>query len=243
MNMYSAVVPSRRAFCAAIFTLVLALPLSACGPSEPQQRQAFITFLKTRIVDKPGIHMPVPKADERISWGPYAAQFDVIADSNHALDDASRKAFGDFSALAASARSIGALGVRTEVVRIRDGAATFQSTIKQRLEIANAARAAFLPQPDDLKTVYSAAYERDVSGPAVFWMDAMPAMQQAMTSYLNVIDFIEQHKGSVTINGPIINASDPKLMPRLNELINAMNNAAAKTVALFNKAQNLTYGR
>ncbi len=242
--MRSSVVPSRRGFCAALFTLVLALPLSACGPDEPQQRQAFISFLKTRIVDKPGIHLPVPTAGERSSWGPYAPQFDVIADFNHALDEASRTTLGDLSSLAANARSIGALvGMRSEVVQVRDGTATFQDTIKRHLEIANAARAAFPPQPNDLKTVYGAAYERDVSGPAAFWMGAMPAMHQGVTTYLDVIDFIEQHKGAVTVDGPMINASDPKLMPRLNELIKTMNDNAAKSAALFNQAQKLAYGQ
>ncbi len=234
----------RRGFCAAIFTLVLASMLSACGPDEPLQRQAFINFLKTRIVDKPGIHLPVPTADERKSWGPYAAQFDAIANFNHALDEAARAVFGDFSSLAANARTISAImGRRAEIARLRDAAGAFPDTIKRQLDVANAARAAFPPQPDDLKTVYAAAYERDVSGPAEFWIGTMPAMQQAMTSYLDIIGFVEQHKGSITVDGATINASDPKLMPRLTTLMTAVNDNAAKTSALFSKAQKLTYGQ
>lgn len=235
---------SLRGVCAVLLAIILAVPLSGCGSSEPQQRNAFIDFLRTRIVGKPGIHLPEPTASERRSWGPYAAQFDVIADFNHALDEVAKAAFGDFGALAAKARSIEALtGLRSDVIRVRDGAGAFQETLKKRLEIANATRAAFPPQPDDLKPVYAAAYERDVSGPAAFWIEAMPAMQQAMTSYLAIIDFIEEHRGAVSLNGSTIDAKDPKLMPRLNGLINAMNGSAAKSAALLNKAQNLTYGR
>ncbi len=229
INMRSSVersiqLPSRRGFCAALLALVLALPLGACGPSEPQQRKAFADFLKARIVDKPGIHLPVPTADERKSWGPYAAQFDVIADFNHALDDAARAAFGDFGALAANARTIGSLlGQRNEIARIRDGAEAFQDTVKRQLEIANAARAAFPPQPDHLKRVYDAAYERDVSGPAAFWIEAAPTVQRTLTSFLDMIGFIEQHKRAITVNGPMVTPSDPKLVPQLTELMNAMN--------------------
>ena len=41
----------------------------------------------------------------------------------------------------------------------------------------------------------------------------------------------------------MINANDPKLMPRLNELIKTMNDNAAKPAALFNQAQKLAYGQ
>lgn len=248
MNMRSSAerslqVSQGRFFRAAIFTLILALPLSACGPSEPRQRQAFIDFLKARILNKPGIHLPVPTTEERKSWGPYAVQFDVIADFNHELDKISRVTFGDFSSLAANARTIGSLaGHRSEIVQVRDAAGAFPDGIKRQLEVANAARAAFPPQPNDLKAVYDAAYERDVSA-AAFWIEAMPALQQAMASYLALIDFLEQHKGSVTVEGPMVSASDPKLLPRLTELMKAMNDNAAKCNALFARAQKLVHGQ
>ncbi|MGO9483284.1 MAG: hypothetical protein ACLPX9_01695 [Rhodomicrobium sp.] len=41
----------------------------------------------------------------------------------------------------------------------------------------------------------------------------------------------------------MVSASDPKLMPRLTGLINAMNGNAAKSGVLFAKAQKLTYGQ
>ncbi len=236
--------PSWRGLGAIIFTLVLAVPLAACGPSEPDQRKAFIDFLKTRIVDKPGIHLPVPTDDERKSWGPYAAQFDVIARFHRGLDEVARKTFGDFNKLAMSARTIGSLlSQRSEVARIRDATKELEDTLKRQFEIADAARAAFPPQPEDLKAVYAAAYERDVREPAKFWMEAMPVLRQTLTTYLDTIDFIEQHKGSIAVTGITVTANDPKLMPRLNELLAAINANASKAAELHRAAQKMTYGR
>jgi hypothetical protein len=68
---------NRRA--AGIAALVLlAVGLTACGESEPDQRKAFIGFLQTRIVDKPGVHIARPTDDEKKSFGPYSAHYAVI---------------------------------------------------------------------------------------------------------------------------------------------------------------------
>ena len=46
---------SRRQFLAGLSVTFL---LAGCGDDEPKQRKAFIEFLQTRIVDKPGVHVP-----------------------------------------------------------------------------------------------------------------------------------------------------------------------------------------
>ena len=51
----------RRTLLAAV--LVAAFGIAACD-SEPAQRKAFIEFLQTRIVGKPGVHVPKPAAEQ-----------------------------------------------------------------------------------------------------------------------------------------------------------------------------------
>jgi len=235
---------SRRSVCLGLVSAVLSLPLAGCGDSEPDQRKAFIAFLKDRIVDKPGIHLPVPTDDERKSFGPYAAQFDVIADFNHTMDAAAQQTIGGFSNLMGQANSVGALlSHKDEIVQLKDGVGKFRDALQQKLDAANAARAALPAQPDDLKPVYAAAFERDVSQPAALFLEAAPVMQQTLGSLLDVIAFIDQHKGVVTVNGTMVNTSDPKLAPQLNALLQAVNENAQKAQALFQKAQAMAYGQ
>ncbi len=68
---------SRRAV-AFVALIAVAGGLGACGGSEEEQRKAFIQFLQTRIVDKPGVAIPRPTAQEKIAFGRYAADYDVI---------------------------------------------------------------------------------------------------------------------------------------------------------------------
>ena len=43
--------------------------LVACGNKEADQRKAFTTFLQTRVLDKPGLRVPVPSPEEKASFG------------------------------------------------------------------------------------------------------------------------------------------------------------------------------
>src|SRR5271167_2846482 len=94
-----------RVFGAAIFAAALAFSLAGCGDDEPTQRAAFIAFLNERIVNKPGVHLPVPTDDEVKSFGPYAAQFNVIADFNHKMDAVSAGSIGGFEGLSQQVHS------------------------------------------------------------------------------------------------------------------------------------------
>jgi hypothetical protein len=241
MNMHSstgrrAQVPPARVFRTAILAIVLMLPLSACGPSEPQQRQAFIDFLKVRLLEKPGIRLPVPSDQERKAWGPYATHYAVIADGYHALDGAARTVYTEFNALNRGVVMIGALmDKRSDVERLRDATKAFADTIGQRLEAAKAARAALPPQPADLRPVFDAAFERSVSRLAAIWTEATPAIQRTLNSYLDLIDFIARHKGSVKVSGAMIAPEDQKLVPRLTELMNAVRDSVAASNAQISK--------
>ncbi len=72
---------------AAALPLLVLSALSACGDDDAAQRKAFIAFLQTRIVDKPGIHVPHPTADESKAWGSYASQYAIITGFNDALSE------------------------------------------------------------------------------------------------------------------------------------------------------------
>src|SRR5215469_6459699 len=70
------------AFASALLVVFL---LTGCD-NEPAQRKAFIEFLRTRIIDKPGLHVPHLTPDEAKSFGDYAKQYAIITDFNDGLD-------------------------------------------------------------------------------------------------------------------------------------------------------------
>jgi hypothetical protein len=215
----------------AAWLTVFAILLVGCS-DEPAQRKAFVEFLQTRIIDKPGLHVPHLTPEEAKSFGPYAQQYAIITDFNDGLDKSVAKPM-------AAAIDRGAVHSLNDVVTrhadfiaARDGIAQLRQAIDQQLAAADAAHAA-LKQPDDLKPVFDKAYERDVTTPAKAFTDIFPDLSQALTAIVDLGDFIQQHKDKITIDGPILRTSDPSLQPQLTALVNAL---TAKNDAI-NKAQ------
>ena len=70
-----------------IVALALALPLLLAPPAATrnEQRAAFTQFLQTRIIDKP-VRVPQLTAEEKKSFGDYAAHYAVITDFNSGMD-------------------------------------------------------------------------------------------------------------------------------------------------------------
>jgi len=123
----------RRLLCVrVIFGGLLALGLVACGDSEATQRKAFIEFLQTRIIGKPGVHVPKLTEQETASFGAYAKHYAVIADFNAGLDEAVSKPME--RALEAAPRSLDQLvSKRSEIAEIKSGMGAIRSALDRQL--------------------------------------------------------------------------------------------------------------
>ena len=223
-----------RNACRAAALALLALVLAGCN-DEPAERKAFITFLQTRIIDKPGLHVPHLTPEEQKSFGDYAKQYAIITNFNDGLDK---------SVAIPMAEAINRGAIRTlddvvtrhaDFVAARDGIAQLRGLIDKQLAAADAAHAA-LKQPDDLKPVFDKAYERDVTIPAKTFADIFPDLSQALTAVVDLGDFIAQHKDKVTINGPTIETTDKALQPQLQALLDAL---TAKNEAIVKAQEHL----
>ena len=209
--------------------LALALPLllTACGSSEPDQRAAFKQFLQTRIIDKPGVHVPKLTPDESKSFGDYTQHYAVITDFNSGMD-ASTKPLNGFVQKGAF-RSLGdVIARRDDLKTVQAGVNDLVVQLKQTLAKADAAHAQ-LKQPDDLKAVYDSAYDRTVSVPANTLLTVMPQVNGAFESGLKVADYVDAHKAQIQINGSVVQVTDPKVQAELNTLLQDLN-AKAKVV-------------
>ncbi len=223
--------------------LALALPLllTACGSTEPDQRAAFKQFLQTRIIDKPGVHVPKLTPDESKSFGDYSQHYAVITDFNSGMD-ASIKPLNGFV-------QKGAFRSLSDVIERRDDIKTAQTglndlvvQLKQELAKADAAHAQ-LKQPDDLKTVYDSAYDRTVTLPANTLLTVMPQVNGTIDSGLKVADYVDAHKAQIQINGSVVQVTDPKVQTELNTLLQDLNAKARVVQEAQVRMQTVLLGR
>jgi hypothetical protein len=208
--------------------------LAACG-DDTAQRKAFIEFLQTRIVDKPGIHVPHLTPEEAKSFGDYAKQYAIITDFNDGLDKSIAKPMQEAMQRGA-VRSLGDIVSRhTDLVAARDGFAGLRIALDKQLAQADAAHAA-LKQPDDLKPVFDKAYERDVTMPAKAFTDIFPDLSDALGASVDLGDFLLLHKDQVMISGSNLQTSDPAVRQQLATLLAAL---SAKNDAVTRAQQHL----
>jgi hypothetical protein len=231
--MRQAAAAARRSIALAVMVLLATL-VTGCN-DEPAERKSFIGFLQTRIIDKPGIHVPHLTPPEAKSFGDYAKQYAIITEFNDGMDGAVAKPLAEAIDRGAI-RSLDDVVTRhADFIAARDGIVKLRAAIDRQLAAADAAHAA-LKQPDDLKPVFDKAYERDVTIPAKAFADIFPDLSEALTAIVDLGDFIGQHKDAVTINGSHLETTDATLRPQLSALVDAV---IAKNESIQKAQQNL----
>ena len=221
--------------------VLIVFALFGCGDNEAMQRKAFIEFLQSRIVAKPGIHVPKLTADETAAFGDYAKHYAVIADFNTGLDREVSKPLHQAVAAGAPRSLEDAVGRRQDIATILGGMAAINAALDRQLAIADAAHAA-LKQPEDLKPVYDAAYDRDVTQPAKAFAEIFPDAAGAMKDFLEFADFVEQHHGAIRIQGSQIQVTDAALQPPLKKMIDGLSGRQEGIQKAQERLRELAYG-
>ncbi len=201
----------------------LSFGVTACGGNEPAERKAFIEFLQTQVLDKPGVHVPKPTEAETKAFGSYAEHYAVI--TNVATDPEMMAIGGQM----AQAIAVGAprslqevLDRQKDIQTLRDSIAKLRGALDQKLSNAEAARDA-LKQPSDLKAVFAAAFERNVGDPARAFRSTFPIVDEALEGVQKIAEFLNAHRGQVAVSGSNIQVDDPKLRAELDVMLNALN--------------------
>ena len=228
-------------FNALCLCLAFGFLLAACGNKEAEQRTAFIGFLQTRVLDKPGLRVPTPTADEKASFGDYAQHYAVIADFNEGMNKSVSQPMGQVMAKGAL-RSIADLSSRRDDLKAaKDGLGGLRTALDQELAKADAAHAK-LKQPDDLKQVYDKAYEKTVSAPAATFKEVFPALDTVFAGALAVGDFIEQNKSKIQVSGSTVTVTDPAVQAQLNKMLQDLNGHSKAINAAQAKMQTMVRG-
>ena len=221
--------------------ILVAVALAGCGDREADQRQAFVTFLRTRIIDKPGIHVPQLTADEGKAFGPYADQYAIITTFHKVLNESVSPRLA--SALSAGAiQSVGDLVARRGDIRAAkasmDGIA---AALGGDLAQADAAHRA-LRQPDDVRTAFDQAYARLVTAPAATFAAVVPATDKAFAAALDLGDYIDGHKGQVATSGSSLQVKDPATLATVNAKLEQLRASQGDMQEAQARIRTLVYG-
>lgn len=227
-----------RALC---LCLLFGLLLAACGNNDAEQRKAFVEFLQTRVLDRPGVRVPAPSEEQKKAFGDYAKHYAVITDFNEGMN----KSVGEpMKALVGKGtpRSIGEfVSRRDELKAARESLAALRTALGEQLAKADAAHAA-LKQPDDLKPVYDKAYEKTVTNPASIFKDVFPALDKVFETALAIGDYMEQNKSKIQVTGTSIAVSDPAVQAQLGKMLQELNGQAGAIQAAQRRMQGAVQG-
>ena len=206
----------RAAVIAAIVSI--ALLLAGCFGQEEAQRKAFIEFLQTRIIDKPGLHIPIMSDQDITNLGPYADHYRVMNGFHHRLNAA-------LSSDLARAMQIGSPRSLEDLVRHRallpvvtQAMTKMKTEIDKALAEADAAHAK-LQQPPDLKVVYDKAYDRMVMRPANVFRELIPTMVSGLPVIETIAAFLDEHRDAIEYRGGMPYTRDARLRPQLEMLM------------------------
>jgi hypothetical protein len=216
--------PSRRAFALA-GVLVLALATAGCFDNEPQQRRAFITFLQTRIIDKPGLHIPIMSDQDVADFGPYADHYRIMNGFHHKLDASISKDLARVMQIG-NPRSLEDLRDHRDIFPVlKRGMANTKTDPDKAEGEADAAHKA-LKQPPDLKTVYDIAYDRMMTAPAKVFRELGPMIEDILPAIEEVAAYLDEHRDTVAFLGGSPVVSDPAARAKLAALMEAAGRAA-----------------
>ena len=200
--------------------------LVACGNKEADQRKAFTTFLQTRVLDKPGLRVPVPSPEQKASFGDYAQHYAVITDFNEGMNKSVGQPMTEIVNKGGLQSISDLVSRRADLQAAKDGLAGLRTALDQQTATADAAHAQ-LKQPDDLKQVYDKAYEKTVTVPSTTFKEVFPALATTFDSALAIGSYIEQNKSKIQISGSTVSVTDPAVQAELNKMLQQLNSQSS----------------
>jgi len=208
---------NRRLFALA-GVVIIALSTAGCFEREADQRKAFIAFLQTRIIDKPGLHIPILSEKEKADIGLYADQYYIMNGFHHRMNDAIGQDFARAMQIG-NPRSLEDLAKHRAIIPVmKNGMAKMKTALIKIEADADAAHKA-LKQPPDLKAVYDIAYGRMVTKPASVFRELFPVIEAMLPPIEELAAFLDEHRSTIQYRGGAPVTSDPATRQKLAALL------------------------
>lgn len=219
----------------------LAVLLAGCGGSDARQSKAFVDFLRTRVLDKPGVHVPHLTDEERASFGRYADQYAIITDFNTTMDQS-------ISPKLSAAIEGGAIRSLGDVVAQRARLQAAKASIDAMAgalggDVARADAAhGKLDQPADVKAAFDKSYDRLVTRPATAFRGVVPVMDTVLGQALDLGRYLDDHRASVHLSGSMVETADPTVRAAINDKLQALQASQQAVQAAQARMQSVVYG-
>lgn len=221
--------------------ILVALVLAGCGSGEAAQRTAFVEFLKTRVLDKPGVHVPQLTDDERTSFGHYADDYVVISDFNKTLNESVSPRLKGAMTTGSITSLEDVVTRRTQLEAARTAMTAMAGALGGDLARADAAHAK-LDQPAEVKAVYDKAYDRLVTQPAAALKGVSPVMNTVLGQAIELSTYIDAHRSAVQLSGSSVATSDPAVRSGLNDRLQKLQASQQLVQAAQRRMQLVVYG-
>ena len=225
-----------------VVLVLLATGLTACWDSEPNQRKAFIAFLQTRIIDKPGLHIPIMSEKDVSDFGPYADHYRILNGFHHQLDANVSK---DLQKAAQFGRPKSLEELRSQralMPLMMETMAKLKAELAKAEADAEAARMA-LKQPPDLKAVYDKAYERMVTRAAQLFRDLMPTVEAVLPPIGALAAFLDENRANIELRGNQITVKNEAVRAKLAAMIDEVTKLTRAVTEGQRKMQAFASGR
>ncbi|MFJ1302949.1 DUF3053 family protein [Pseudomonadota bacterium AL_CKDN230030165-1A_HGKHYDSX7] len=200
--------------------------LAGCVNREPEERAAFIRFLRDHVVDMQGVIAPPLTPEVREAIGGYDKHYDVLAVFQSHVRDALRTA--DEATQTLSVHTVEELlQRRAQWLTLRAELHRQASDLPRSLAQARQARADLM-QADELKVVYGQAFEAAVERPARELEPLWPLLESTLASALEAADFVALRQGEIATKGALTQVRDPSVRDQLNARLAEFNQHAGE---------------
>ncbi len=202
--------------------MLLAVALAGCGPSEAEQRKAFIEFLQKDVMTRPGARMVRPSEEKQKSFGDYARHYAVITDFHDRMDKSIARPMQEAMARGLPRTIEEVVNRKGDIATVRTTLLKLRDALDQSLSTAEAERAA-LKQPADLAASYGPAYDKLVTQPTTVFRQVFPTADEAFDAIISFATLIETNRGAIKLSGSQMEVSNAALREKIQSAMTAMN--------------------
>ncbi len=206
--------------------------LSGCS-AEPKQRIAFIAFLQSRVLSNKRSSVPRLTPAEKEEFGIYASHYEVIAAFHEEVKGiAAFKAMEDLGG--------GRMLTLPQLMEKRASLQKMQALMTPGGELLQAAldqankRKAALNQPDELKTIFDAAFQKLVSTPGDLMLKVLPALGRMLNPTMELLTLVDRHPSDISVRGLTVEVNSQRMMNQVNALIQKIQTESAELDTLQN---------
>ena len=221
--------------------LFLSLALSACGPSEPDQRKAFIAFLQTEVLPRPGARVPQPNAEKQKTFGDYAGHYAVITRFHERMNASVATPMQQAMSNGVPRSIAEVVSRKADLAAVRAGFGKMRTALDEAVAATDAERAA-LKQPDDLRAVYASVYDKLVVQPVSVFRDIFPPTDEAFAAILAMAELVEGNRQAIKLNGSQLEVTNPALRAKVQAALEAMASKQRAMTEAQQKMRRVLYG-